>query len=183
MGEKKINIEGRLLSSIPPPKHGCASTESFPVLKEWSCPFFSPCWSAVPELPNHPGYLPVTGLMGRDLSTSSNPIPSAKSAYIPWHRHGCWSPEQLGLAWESLGVGNMRRRQWCLMGEAWWERVEICRVFSAAPVVSDRKVLWQNNSRPCVWELKDAKDKFKVNSNYFNLIFILFSFFSHGLIS
>lgn len=40
--EKKINIEGRKLSSIPQPKHGCASRESFPVPKEWGCPFFSP---------------------------------------------------------------------------------------------------------------------------------------------
>lgn len=32
--EKKINIEGRKLSSIPQPKHGCASTGSFPDPKE-----------------------------------------------------------------------------------------------------------------------------------------------------
>lgn len=55
--------------------------------------------------------------------------------------------------------------------------VEIRAFFSTAPIVSDRKVLWQNNSRPCIWELKDGKDKFKANLNYFNLIFILISFF------
>lgn len=38
--EKKINIEGRKLSSIPQRKHGCASTDSFPDPKEWCCPFF-----------------------------------------------------------------------------------------------------------------------------------------------